>query len=85
MRLSDVLGALDMPWYPIIGLVMFLSVFIAACVRVMRESRGEIARCAGLPLDADDTRQEDSVRSGVDPARVSDAGSWERSGEGGEA
>lgn len=50
MRLSDVVAAMNAPWYPIIGLVMFVTVFVAVVIRVLRTSRGEMDRCASLPL-----------------------------------
>jgi cbb3-type cytochrome oxidase subunit 3 len=61
MRLSDVVAALDAPWYPIIGLLMFVMVFVAVVIRVMRTSRGEMDRCASLPLAAETRASRTSV------------------------
>jgi hypothetical protein len=51
MSLSDIMGHLDLTLWPKLGLVVFLAVFIAACIRAVLCPRRVINRCAHLPLD----------------------------------
>ena len=52
MRLSDIMSHMDLTVYPIVGLVIFLFVFVSVVARVMsRSRRAEYARGALLPLD----------------------------------
>ena len=52
MRLSDIMGQLDLATYPIIALVIFLVVFAGVCVRVFgKRYATEIDRAATLPLE----------------------------------
>ena len=37
--------------YPIVSLLLFVTVFAAVVIRVVRLDRTRVARCAGLPLD----------------------------------
>ena len=51
MRLSDIMGGMNLAIYPIIGMGMFLSVFIGAVWGVMKRSRrAEFDSAARLPL-----------------------------------
>lgn len=52
MRLSDVMSHLDLTVYPEIGLVLFLSVFVAVVLRVWHRRRGEdFAAIGAMPLN----------------------------------
>jgi cbb3-type cytochrome oxidase subunit 3 len=52
MRLSDIVGHLDLATYPIVAMVIFLAVFAGVCLRVFSKGRGEeFARAASMPLD----------------------------------
>lgn len=51
MRMSDVISHLGLTVYPIVGLVIFLTVFTAVTVRALRARQGEMDHCASLPLD----------------------------------
>ncbi|HYE62933.1 MAG TPA: hypothetical protein VD997_13135 [Phycisphaerales bacterium] len=51
MRLSDILGHLDLTVWPKMALVLFLAVFAGVTWRVLRTSRADIARAASLPID----------------------------------
>ena len=52
MRLSDIMGQLDLATYPIVALVIFLTVFAGVCVRVLsRRRRAEFERAAMMPLE----------------------------------
>lgn len=51
MRLSDVVSAMGMTVFPIIGLLMFVSVFVAMAWKVARATRTEMDACAHLPLE----------------------------------
>lgn len=50
MRFSDVLAALDISLYPIIGLLMFVAAFLLVAIRVARSTRGEMDYNAAIPL-----------------------------------
>ena len=41
--------------FPVISLLLFVTVFTVALVRVLRMDRGYAARLAALPLDGDGT------------------------------
>ena len=66
MKLSDLVGGLGLSAYPIVGLVLFLGVFIAVLIRVnsRRAARG-LDHAAMLPLD--DTPLADQARSAIRP------------------
>lgn len=51
MRLSDIVGHLDLTVWPKMALVIFLCVFAGVTWRVLRASRDEMARAASLPID----------------------------------
>ena len=41
--------------FPVVSLLLFVTVFTVAVVRVLRMDRGDLARLASLPLDGDAT------------------------------
>jgi hypothetical protein len=52
MRLSDVIGSLDIATYPQIALVIFLAVFAAVCWRLLRHTTSQQMRSLSMiPLD----------------------------------
>lgn len=52
MRLSDIMGHLDLAVYPIVAMVIFLGIFAGVCLRVFRRGRNEEFRnAASLPLE----------------------------------
>lgn len=52
MRLSDIMGHLNLTTYPILALVLFLAVFVGVCVRTFRRGRSpEFRHAASLPLE----------------------------------
>lgn len=52
MRLSDIMGGLDLTVFPQAAMVMFVGIFAVVLVRVLgRSRRTEMERAAGLPLD----------------------------------
>ncbi len=54
MRLSDIMGRLDLSIYPQIALVIFLVVFVCVMFRAFSRSRAaELNRAASLPLEDD--------------------------------
>ncbi len=56
MSISDVVSGLGIAVYPIIGLILFMSVFVGVLLRVTSRGRGtELDRAALLPL-ADESR-----------------------------
>lgn len=56
MRLSDIMGHLDLSVYPQVALVLFLIIFAAVMLRVFSRSRyHEFNRAASLPLEDDST------------------------------
>lgn len=57
MRLSDVIGAMDISAFPQIALVIFLITFGLVCARLFRSGNKEASRQASmLPLDDDTTK-----------------------------
>ncbi len=57
MRLSDIMGRLDLSFYPQVALVIFLVVFAAVMLRVFSRSRShEFNHAASLPLEEDSPR-----------------------------
>jgi hypothetical protein len=59
MRLSDLMSQMHLTFYPEVALVMFLAIFAAVVVHVVRVSRdvgwNDVSR---LPLDDDERRGE---------------------------
>ncbi len=53
MRLSDVLGHLDLDVFPIVGLISFGTVFAAVVWRVFRSDKTTMRRAAGMALGDD--------------------------------
>ncbi|HMN41093.1 MAG TPA: cbb3-type cytochrome c oxidase subunit 3 [Phycisphaerales bacterium] len=54
MRMSDIVSSLGLSIYPIVGMVLFLGVFVGVIVRIASRRRlAELDRAAWLPL-ADD-------------------------------
>lgn len=52
MRLSDIVGHLDLATYPIVAMVIFLAVFAGVCLRVFTKARNaEFAKAAAMPLE----------------------------------
>lgn len=52
MKMSDLVGNLDLAIYPIVGLVLFMSVFIGVTISVMAKRRArELDDAARLPLE----------------------------------
>ncbi len=63
MRLSDLIGALDISAFPQIALVIFLITFGALCVRLFRTgSRSDADRASLLPLQDDAPTPKDTTR-----------------------
>lgn len=55
MRLSDIMGGLDLSFFPQIALVIFLLVFGAVAVRLIaNRTRSEYDAMAQLPLASDE-------------------------------
>ena len=50
MRLSDVIGHLDLAVYPIIGLTCFGAVFASVVWRIFRADPGEMRRAGSMAL-----------------------------------
>lgn len=50
MRLSELMSHMGLTFFPIVALVMFLAVFAAAVLYVIR-GKATFARSATLPLD----------------------------------
>jgi cbb3-type cytochrome oxidase subunit 3 len=66
--MSDIMGNMDLTTYPIIGLVIFLTVFVAVSVRaVSRRHTGEYRRAAAMPLD-DGTSEQGVALAPASPA-----------------
>lgn len=65
MKLSDVITALDVTVYPIIGLVAFVTVFLVAAWRAFRTSKVALNHYANLPLESGEIEQDrGTVRAG---------------------
>lgn len=60
MRMSDIVGNMDLATYPQIALVIFLVVFAAVSWRALRKRHAaEYARAAQLPLEDEHLRLKD--------------------------
>lgn len=53
MRLSDIMGNMDLTVYPILALVIFSGVFVLVTGRAMRTDKATHARRARIPLETD--------------------------------
>jgi len=53
MRLSDVLGHLDLAVFPIVGLICFATVFAAAVWRIFRADKKTMRYAAHMALHDD--------------------------------
>lgn len=53
MRLSDIMGHMDLAFYPKIALAIFAGVFVLISIRVLRASRSEMDDSARMPLEDD--------------------------------
>lgn len=52
MRLSDIMSAAGLAFYPQVALLIFLVVFVLACIRILRPSRAvRYSQFATLPLE----------------------------------
>jgi hypothetical protein len=51
VRLSDIMGNMDLAVYPILALVLFVGVFVLVTGRAMRTSRATHERWSRIPLD----------------------------------
>jgi hypothetical protein len=51
VRLSDIVGHLDLTVWPKMALVLFLGVFAGVIWRVIRTSKGEMAAAGALPIE----------------------------------
>ena len=64
MRLSDIMSRLSLSVYPQVGLVLFLGIFLAVIVYVMRGARrGGWERERRLPLDGDEALTHSEKKS----------------------
>lgn len=53
MRMSDIISAMGLVFFPILALGLFLTVFVGVLVQVMRRSkRAEYDAAAMLPLES---------------------------------
>ncbi|MCA9279179.1 MAG: hypothetical protein H6815_14475 [Phycisphaeraceae bacterium] len=56
MRLSDIMGNLDLSFFPQVALIIFLCVFAAVSIRLItKRTRCGYEELANLPLATDDT------------------------------
>ena len=58
MRLSDIMGNMDLAVYPILALVLFVGVFVLVTGRALRTSRATHDRWSRIPLDQSDAVAE---------------------------
>lgn len=49
--MSDVVSSMNMTIFPIVGLVIFLGVFVVVVVRAVRSSSDDAHHAAHIPLD----------------------------------
>jgi len=63
MSLSDIVAALDMAAFPIIGLVAFVAVFAAVSWRAFRTSKTALEHYANLPLESGEDEKEHAPAS----------------------
>ncbi|MCP9874707.1 cbb3-type cytochrome c oxidase subunit 3 [Synechococcus sp. Cruz CV-v-12] len=68
MRISDLIGMVDIAVYPQVALVIFLGVFAAIAVRAYsRAAKSEFDRAASLPLEDDSAAAEPTGPNGSKP------------------
>ena len=51
MRFADLFAAVDLSIFPLIGLLIFVTVFVAVAIRAFRETTKTMTHTARLPLD----------------------------------
>ncbi len=68
MRLTDIVSAFGLTFFPIVGLLIFLAVFVAVSVRAVRTPRGLARAWAALPLEDGDRRAGGAEGAGRDGA-----------------
>jgi hypothetical protein len=61
MRLSDIMGHLNLAIWPLLALGLFVLVFAVAVVRALGQSSEECRRAAALPLDDEQGGMEPAV------------------------
>lgn len=54
MRLSDIMGNMDLAIYPTLAMVLFAGVFVLVTARALRTDRRTRAGWARLPLETED-------------------------------
>ncbi|MDP1663061.1 MAG: hypothetical protein Q8L55_14185 [Phycisphaerales bacterium] len=59
MRLSDIMGNMDLAIYPTLALVLFAGVFVLVTARALRTDRRTRAGWARLPLEVEGSAQAD--------------------------
>ncbi len=64
MRLSDIMGSMDLATYPTLAMVLFAGVFVLVTARALRTDRKTRADWARLPLEP-----ETPARAGRSPAK----------------
>ena len=53
MRLSDIMGHMDLAFYPMVAMAIFAGVFALVLIRVVRANRAEMNQAAHMPLEDD--------------------------------
>lgn len=61
MRLSDIMGHLELAIWPLLALGLFVLVFVVAVMRALGQSSEECRRAAALPLDDGQGETEPAV------------------------
>lgn len=51
MRMSDLVGGLDMTIFPIVGLLIFLGLFVVVVARAVMASPSDTHDAASIPLN----------------------------------
>lgn len=66
MRLSELMSSYGLQFFPQVGLIVFIAVFVAVVVRAALAPRSEMKHAANLALDdgAEDVRTGDGAREG---------------------
>ena len=55
MSLSDIIGNMNLATFPQAAMLLFLLVFAAVTVRVLRRPRSDMRACAEIPLEDNGT------------------------------